>query len=246
MYYDRCQSSYRPKFICARKECRRGFKPFFDEEKAEYRIDEWQNWKVRPLPERNEGVREALENGREMDRKSGRNPEIAAKRRNVVKLETRYFHTALAGGGREDQTGEERQMKELTPVELQWLRSNDPNMWWIEINRNPLTNWEADAHAKRCPGCGKEGLKVGSNFRIPAKKDEKAWKRIEEMIENGNDLVAKFSVCATSEIHEDMVDEALRLLGSADTIVSWEEEKKNRIEALGLKWEPRSKSASVE
>ena len=50
---------------------------------------------------------------------------------------------------------------------------------------------------------------MGSNFRIPKKRDEKAWKEIQEMIKWRKDIVAKFEFCATMEEHEKMVKRAL-------------------------------------
>jgi hypothetical protein len=66
----------------------------------------------------------------------------------------------------------------------------------------------------RCPSCGKGAERVSSNFRIPRKKNNKAWKVIEEMIERGEDMVAKFSFCATVEEHERMVEKAIELRSS--------------------------------
>lgn len=40
------------------------------------------------------------------------------------------------------------------------------------------------------------------------RKDEKVWREIEGMIKAGEDMVAKFSTCATSEEWKDMVDRA--------------------------------------
>jgi len=62
------------------------------------------------------------------------------------------------------------------------------------------------------------------------------------MVERGDDMVARFEVCASVEQHEEMVDDALRLRASKQSLALWEIEKKSRIEALGLKWEPSSSS----
>jgi len=58
-----------------------------------------------------------------------------------------------------------------------------------------------NVNRKRCPGCGGGVIRVGSNFRVPKRNDEKAWKEIEAMIEEGVDMVARFSACATIEAH---------------------------------------------
>ena len=57
-------------------------------------------------------------------------------------------------------------------------------------------------HNKRCPSCGDAVIPVGSTFKIPARKDEKAWKSVETMIEEGEDLLARFSYCMTFEEHD--------------------------------------------
>lgn len=79
--------------------------------------------------------------------------------------------------------------------EVMWV---DPEAWFVEI-------------VKRCPGCGQAAVPVGSNFRIPARKDEKGWRKVEAWIDAGEDLVAKFASCWTVEQHEKMVKKALEI-----------------------------------
>lgn len=64
---------------------------------------------------------------------------------------------------------------------------------------------------KRCPTCGQAAVPVGSNFRIPARKDEKGWRKAEAWIDAGEDLEAKFVSCWTVEQHEKMVKKALEI-----------------------------------
>jgi len=97
-----------------------------------------------------------------------------------------------------------------------------------------------ETNGKRCSGCGGATTRVGSNFWIPKKEGDKAWKEIEEMIESDVDMLARFSVCATVEKHDEMVDEALMWGESNKSLGLWEDEKRRRIEELGLKWLPRS------
>lgn len=80
-------------------------------------------------------------------------------------------------------------------VALPWVW---PDSWFINI-------------VKRCPGCGQDAVPVGSNFRIPAKKDKKGWRQVEAWIEAGEDLEAKFVLCATVEQHKERVAKAIEL-----------------------------------
>jgi hypothetical protein len=64
-----------------------------------------------------------------------------------------------------------------------------------------------DTHRKRCPSCGDKVVRVGSTFRIPKQKDERAWRKVEKMIEEGEDMVAKFSYCMTFEEHDRAMEE---------------------------------------
>lgn len=166
------------------------------------------------------------------------NPELVERSRKRQELRKRV---PQVGGEWWEVIEGEPTMEKLTDEEMKWLKKHDPEMWWLNINSTSLAWWKSEVHAKRCPSCGNAVLRVGSNFRIPAKKDDKAWKLVEGMIMEDVDLVAKFSVCATFEKHEDMIDEASRINSGTATIGSWEEEKQRRIKALGLQWEPESK-----
>jgi hypothetical protein len=73
-----------------------------------------------------------------------------------------------------------------------------PNIWFLVVQ-------------KRCPGCGQNAIPVGSNLRIPAKKDKKGWRQVEAWIEAGADLEAKFVSCATVEQHKQRVAKAVEL-----------------------------------
>lgn len=104
-----------------------------------------------------------------------------------------------------------RDSTSLTEEELAYVKEREPEEWWTEIAATPQVYREDAGHLMRCPSCGKGALAVGSNFRIPAKKDERGWKKVEKMIEDGEDMVAKFSPCATFEEHEKMVERAREL-----------------------------------
>ncbi|KAH6663717.1 hypothetical protein B0J14DRAFT_608939 [Halenospora varia] len=192
LYYYSCQSSYRPKFICPEKECRRSIKPFYDPDKFEYRISEWQDWSVRPRIDRCPELKQAYRNKHRINSTGQRNSEETLKFKNLWERLIR------------DSTS-------LTEEELAYVKEREPEEWWTEIAATPQVYREDAGHLMRCPSCGKGALAVGSNFRIPAKKDERGWKKVEKMIEDGEDMVAKFSPCATFEEHEKMVERAREL-----------------------------------
>jgi hypothetical protein len=93
----------------------------------------------------------------------------------------------------------------LSDEDLAWLRQYDPEAWWTR-----LVGLGHD-HAKRCPCCGGPGVRVGSNFRVPARKDEKGWKELERMVGQGVDMLAEFEFCPTVEMWEEMAREAGRI-----------------------------------
>jgi len=123
----------------------------------------------------------------------------------------------------------------LNEEEMQRLKRYEPDLWWRRVITIPRYGVGVEEHLVRCPSCGEGAMRVGSNFRIPKKTDEKGWKEVEEMIEKGEDMVAKFSVCSTIEVHEEMAEEAQMRLAKKRTERPWLEEKRRRIGALGLK-----------
>jgi hypothetical protein len=214
-------------------------KPYFDEEKNEYRISELGDWSVRPLREHIAGLREAMSNENHLKR--GRLNNVK-ERVEELKGRCRAIEERDWWG---QQAGEGEEVLELTEEEGAFLKKYDPEMWWTEILRISMTGSMSERIGKRCPGCAGVVVRVGSNFRIPKRTDEKAWKEIEGCIESEVDMVAKFSVCATVEKHNEMVDEALMWRESKQNLLRWEEEKRRRIEELGLKWEPRTTLPSI-
>ena len=119
--------------------------------------------------------------------------------------------------------------------EMQMLKRYYPDLWWSRVITIPRYGVGVEEHLVRCPNCAESAVRVGSNFRIPKKKDEKGWREVEAIIERGDDMVAKFSVCSTVEVHEEMVEEAQMRLAKGKTERPWLEEKRRRIEALRLK-----------
>jgi hypothetical protein len=123
----------------------------------------------------------------------------------------------------------------VSAEELATLKAGDPEMWWTDLVRSGQPDAQVAAtHNIRCPSCGDRAVRVGSTFEIPPQKDDKSWRNIERMIQSGEDMVARFSSCATVEEHKDMVEEALRLRARGQGAESWNEEKQRRIAALGL------------
>ena len=182
-------SSYRPKFICPDRTCRRSIKSIYDPDRFEYDISERQDWKVGPLLTSPE-LQEVLRNGEPVfSSECILNGETVV----FVKLRNQYHHDPSV----------------LSEKQMEFVKKYEPEAWWRTIfSPSRDSRWPTE-NLKRCPSCGKEALRVGSNFRIPKRKDEKGWRDIEGMIKTGEDMVAKFSPCATSEEWKDMVDGAI-------------------------------------
>jgi hypothetical protein len=98
-----------------------------------------------------------------------------------VKQITNEEETAIISKCRDDPLW----LSDLARLVLRWC----PNLWFLVVQ-------------KRCPGCGQNAIPVGSNLRIPVKKDKKGWRQVEAWIEAGADLEAKFVSCATVEQHK--------------------------------------------
>ena len=233
LYYDKCQSSYRPKFICAKKGCRRSIKPTYDPDQNEYRISETQDWDVRPLRGTNKEFDEACRNGKRIDSSSEavkNHPDSEWQKRQAL---IQKFGNVISWDLYGNYFGDDRTEVKMEEAEMEYLRRTDPDTWWLQIIRS-------GANLMRCPSCGDGVLRVGSNFRIPAQSDEKAWKETQAMIEAGEDMVSRFSTCTTVGQHKEMVDEAMRLQSLENNSVAWQEEKRRRIQALGLAPKPIS------
>jgi hypothetical protein len=179
-------------------------------------MSEYGDWEVRPKPEREPGLKAALGNQARLRSKANWKSE---KKREIDALRKRY---------------QEDEENGLTEEEKGRLKTYEPYLWWRRVITIPRYYELSEKHLVRCPSCGEGAMRVGSTLRIPKKTDEKGWKDIEEMIERGYDMVAKFSVCSTFEVHEEMVEEAQMRKAKKETEGSWLEEKKRRIEALGL------------
>jgi hypothetical protein len=192
LYYRYCMSSYRPKFICPDANCRRSIKPVYDPDRFEYNISDFQDWSVRPLESHSSGLAVAFRNSRRLQSTSNRKSvELATFKR----LKEKFWQNKAS----------------LLEDELEFLMARDPSLWWKEFITTRGRSDQGLQHLIRCPSCGKGAVRVGSNFRVPKRKDEKSWKKIERKIEEGEDLLAKFSFCATIGEHEKMVEKALEL-----------------------------------
>jgi hypothetical protein len=224
LYYNSCQSTYRPKFICSRKSCRRGVKPVYAPDRLQYEVSKWGDWKVRPRAELNPEFKETCKNS---FLRSGARVERDPERAEIRKL----WNVFLANDGQEE---------EMAAEDIDVLRRYDPELWWVDVVRLPRCYDEVGVNMKRCPGCGGDVMRVGGQFRIPGKRDEKGWRVIEEWIERGVDLVAEFEACLSVEEHEEMVDEVLRVAGNKEAREGWDVEKRRRMMALGLSPLPKS------
>jgi hypothetical protein len=196
LYYRACMSSYRPKFICPKPTCRRSIKPVYDPDRFEYKISEFQDWTVRPLEKHSPGLAAAYQFQRNYCKLLKQEDAQAAAFRRLRQIHwDEHWNDQIS----------------LTDEEFEFIKARDPELWWTEFIWRPRANGGPPGHRARCPSCGESAVRVGSNFRIPKKRDEKAWKEIQEMIKWGEDIVAKFEFCATMEEHEKMVKRALEL-----------------------------------
>lgn len=157
-------------------------KPFYDAEKREYEFGPWGSWAVRPRPERDGAFTECV---RERKGRLGRSKGGVMTERDEEMEEWDYRFVR----GRE--YGDE---------ELGRMREADPEAWWMDVVR--IGPGRGERHWKRCPSCGGQVVRVGSTFKIPARRDEKGWREVERMIEEGVDMVARFSYCMTFEEHD--------------------------------------------
>ncbi|KAI0266056.1 hypothetical protein BC834DRAFT_969585 [Gloeopeniophorella convolvens] len=96
-------------------------------------------------------------------------------------------------------------------------RARCPELWWRVLE-------------PRCPGCGGTGVAVGSTFRAPGARDDKGWARVERMLDEGE----KFSYCMTEEEEEELQLEVDRVVAHEAGKEAWAEEKRQRLENLGL------------
>jgi hypothetical protein len=140
-------------------------------------------------------------------------PEVWAEYKSICSLPARreekdrlmqIENMVLAGGT----TISEEDMKE-------YKRSN-PVLWW-----RPLSSL-------RCPGCGEQGIPVGSTFRAPPVKDNRGWAKVEELLKGGE----MFSYCLTREGEKELMTEAEVEKARVKNASAWEEMKARRIAEL--------------
>lgn len=187
LYSASCNSLHRPKFICPRPTCRRSIKPFYAPHINEYYFkttwgrEEWG---------KDWSVRPLSE----------REPALAKAMENMTNF-TRAPPELKSLPVEQDRKviakykADPHSLSDFERVVLPWIW---PDSWFIHI-------------VKRCPGCGQDVVPVGSNFRIPARKDKKGWRQVEAWIEAGEDLEAKFVLCATVAKHKERVAKAIEL-----------------------------------
>lgn len=58
-----------------------------------------------------------------------------------------------------------------------------PDAWWQTLH-------------KRCPGCGKNGRRVGGSFQPPPQHDKRAWNDIAQLLQDGG----KFDNCGGAAV----------------------------------------------
>ena len=82
----------------------------------------------------------------------------------IRELAGKWYEYQRSGGTKDENHG----LEPLSEEDIVWLKRHDPEAWWT-----PVIGM-GDEHHKRCPSCGEKGVRVGSNFRVPRKKDDKA------------------------------------------------------------------------
>ncbi|OCT52420.1 hypothetical protein CLCR_10346 [Cladophialophora carrionii] len=213
-----CETPHRPKFICLSRSCRRLFKPFFDPARFDYRVDR-NEWSVRPRWDVTPELRAAGRlNASALPPATRRRMHELRGRLDAIESQKQQHPRSSSGGGGGDDDddaggdggdgkgdGDSLEPGPLSDDDLAWLRDHDPEVWWTRVVG------VGHDHAKRCPGCGGSGVRVGSNFRVPARKDERAWKELERMVSQGVDMLAEFEFCPTVEVWEEMAREAERV-----------------------------------
>ncbi|KAI0065270.1 hypothetical protein BV25DRAFT_156402 [Artomyces pyxidatus] len=107
--------------------------------------------------------------------------------------------------------------KDKTVDGYEQTRACSPELWWTPLDG-------------RCPGCGKAGRSVGDTFRIPKVKDDKAWQNVKRMVNEGE----AFSYCMTPDEENELIREVARVRDRAKGNENWAQEKRRRLEFLGL------------
>ncbi|CAG8976095.1 hypothetical protein HYALB_00002373 [Hymenoscyphus albidus] len=192
--------------------CRRSFKPCYDPAKFEYEISDFQDWSVRPLESCSLELKVAFKNEKRLRRKKNlETPETLA----FDTLRSRYYDDPMS----------------LSLAEVAYVKAWDPCSHWTNLVTTPRFYQPGLGICLRCPSCGKNGVRVGSNFRAPPRKDEKAWRLIGKMIATGEDMGAVFSSSPTIEEHKEMAVEALRIRSQENysKAMEWEAEERKRI-----------------
>lgn len=103
-----------------------------------------------------------------------------------------------------------------TPTPANGLKETDPVACWT-----PLGN-------SRCPRCAADGILVGGKFQAPKQDDEKGWRRVEVLLEQGE----TFTYCMSREEEEEIMQDAKLEMKRVEGRESWQIEKQRRIEAL--------------
>lgn len=191
--YSRCQYPYRPKFMCPKKSCRRSVKPFYDPSRYIYCVDDFGKWEIGPLKrEDNAHYDRAL--AAMIFRLTDEHQPSRKLRRRVMAARYDELDEKIGDGSMEPH---------------QWLKGENWDDWktlyWHRSTWLKVTVVNGDT-GKRCPSCGGGAIRVGSNFRVPGRRDERGWKKVDRLVEEGVNLEARFSPCATFGMHRKMVE----------------------------------------
>ena len=114
-----------------------------------------------------------------------------------------------------------------------WDSENRPGWWYTPTHANgfketdPVACWTPLGNS-RCPRCAADGIPVGGKFQAPKQDDEKGWRRVEALVEQGE----TFTYCMSREEEEGIMQDAKLEMKRVEGRESWKIEKQRRIEAL--------------
>lgn len=150
--------------MCPKKSCRRSVKPFYDPSRYIYCVDDFGKWEIGPLKrEDNAHYDRAL--AAMIFRLTDEHQPSRKLRRRVMAARYDELDEKIGDGSMEPH---------------QWLKGEDWDDWktlyWHRSTWLKVTVVNGDS-GKWCLSCGGGAIRVGSNFRVPGRRDERGWKK---------------------------------------------------------------------
>ncbi|KAI0061586.1 hypothetical protein BV25DRAFT_1916619 [Artomyces pyxidatus] len=224
-----CHNAGRPKYVCF--SCRRAFKPSFIPGN-EYAIARFRNaWLVRPDRTRLKDVwdahltrappppeQEALYRAADMAASgyhfSGYTTTDLAELWAIAHAQRWPGNTTPA-----PELGMDALRAACLELGMDALRAVSPELWWTRLE-------------SRCPGCGGAGVQVGAAFRVPRRRDERAWRHAERAVSEGRGEKELYRLAPEDEAER--WREAARVREKEQSLYERETERRRRLQALGL------------